>query len=97
MSLQRPMTLDARRSGLDAFRAVLRRRNPGTDVVFKLERHDRVDDPTTGEIGRALTTPEDPDTVGDGFAVAPAAAVSPNEHRIDEPADDLTALVEGEI
>ncbi len=28
------MSLEARQSGLDALRAVLRRRNPGFDVVF---------------------------------------------------------------
>jgi hypothetical protein len=48
----------ARRSGLEALRAVLRRRHPGFDVVFvEVERDDGVDNAAAGEVVGCLPAP----------------------------------------
>lgn len=96
MSGQTSMPPSARRAGLDALRAVLRRRNPGLDVVFELEGDDRVDDPLTREIPRPLTTPEDAGPALDRVDVTPTPTRPANHDAVDEPGEDLPGLVHGE-
>src|ERR1019366_1564961 len=79
---QRPMSTEARRSGLEALRAVLRRRNPGFDVVFKLEADDLVHDSPFREVDRSLPTPEDARSPLDGVHVAATAAGRPDHDRV---------------
>ncbi len=97
MNTQAPMPSQARRSGLDAFRAVLRRRHPGLDVVFDLERDDRVHDPAAGEVGRPLTPPQDTGPLLDRVGVAPTTGAAPDEHAVDESGEYLPPLVRSEV
>lgn len=91
------MPESARRSGLDALRGVLRRRNPGFDVVFgEVEGADLVDDPAPGEIVGSLTTPEDAGAVGSRIDVDAAAPRLPDEQAVDEAGENLAAIVSGE-
>jgi hypothetical protein len=83
------MTATARRSGLETLRAVLRRRNPGFDAVFEVERHDRVDDTATGKVGRSLAAPQDPGAAVDRIDVTAATARTLHEHDVDEAAENL--------
>ena len=63
----------AKRSGLDARRAVLRRNNPGFDAIIEIERDDLARDASAGEVGRGLATPQDPHAGLDRVDVAAAA------------------------
>ena len=85
-----------RQAGLVVLRGVLRRRNPGFDVIFEFERTDFIDDPTTGKVGRRLTAPEDASAVGDRIAIATTAAGTANEDAVDEAAENLPLVVDGE-
>jgi hypothetical protein len=96
VSAPRAMSHEARRAGLEALRAVLRRRHPGFDVVFELEGDDRVHNSATGKIGGALSPPKDSGTTSDGIDVAAAAARGTNHHAVDEPAEHFPALVDAE-
>ena len=96
MSGQRLMSDRARESGLDALRAVLRRRNPGFDVTFQIEAHDGIASAPLGEISRPLTTPQDTGTLADGIDVSTAPVRAPDEHAVDEPGQNLTPVRGGE-
>ncbi len=96
MSVQRPMSDRARQSGLEALRAVVRRRNPGFDVTFQIEAHDGVAPAPLGEIGGSLAAPQDTGTLADRVGVATAAVGTPDEHAVDEPGQNLTPVRRGE-
>ncbi len=96
MSAQAPMPPSARRAGLDALAAVLRRRHPGLDVIFEVEAHDLVHDPTTRKIDRTLTTPQDTDTPLDRIDVAATATGAADHHAVEEAGEDLPAIIDRE-
>lgn len=97
VSGQRPMPSQARRSGLEALRAVLRRRNPGFDVIFaEVERSNLIDDATAGEVGGGLPAPEDADAALNRVNVSPPAAGLADENAVEEAGENLPPVVGGE-
>ena len=93
---QRPMPADARRSGLDVLRAVLRRRHPGYDVIIEVETDDRVHDTATREIRGTLPAPQHPDSTVHRIDVAATTLGGPHHDAVDEAAEDLPPLVDRE-
>ena len=91
------MPSTARRSGLEALRGVLRRRNPGFDVVFEVEGADLVDDPATGKVSGPLAAPEDASPLIDRIDVATTASGATDEDAVDETAKNLPPLPEGKV
>ena len=75
---------------------VLRRRHPGFDVIFKLERADLVDDSPAWEVGGALATPQDPDPALDRINVPAAATGATHHDAVDEASEDFASVIEGE-
>lgn len=91
------MTARARRSGLETLRGVLRRRHLGFDAIFaELEGHDRAADSGAGEIGRGVAPPKDSDSGAHRIGVAATASCPTNHDRVDEPAEHLSAIIDGE-
>ena len=91
---QRPMSASARESGLDAFRAVLRRRNPGFDVIFEDKGVDLVDHPAPGEVGGCFAAPQDSSAALDGIDVTAAAAGPAYERGVDEAGENLSTIAD---
>ncbi len=95
MSAQSPMPPSARRAGLDALGAVLRRHNPGLAVVFELEADDRVHNPATRQINGTLAAPQDTDAPGDRIDVAATPPRAADHHTVQEAGEDLPAIIDG--
>jgi hypothetical protein len=93
---QQAMSAHARRNGLEALRAVLRRHNPGFDAVFEIERGDRAGDTAAREVGGCLASPEDASAVGDRVDIAAPPTRPAHDHAVDEPGEDFAPIVGGE-
>ena len=97
MTAQPSMTPDARRGGLEALRAVVRRNNPGFDLaIVEVEGADRVNDPAPRKIAGPLPAPEDPRPGLDRIDVSPATNGATDEHAIEEAGQDLPTVVGAE-
>ena len=94
---QPPMPASAQRAGLEVLRRVLRRRNPGFDVTFEVVGADHVDDPPPGKVGGGLAAPEDSDSAVDGVNVPSATTGAPDDQAVEETAQDLPAVGNGQV
>lgn len=86
------MPAHARTSGLETFRAVLRRHNPGFDVIFEIEGDDRTDDALPRKVGRGFTAPQDADPLLNRIDVSAPPIRAANHDRVDEPDKNLTSV-----
>ena len=94
---QPAMTAEARRSGLEVLRAVLRRRHRGVDFAFvEIEWDDRRRDTGAGEVSGSLTAPQNPGARLDRVDVTTPPAGASDHDGVDEPGEDLAAGIAGE-